>query len=112
MLSYLVAPVYSAAQLIEGTHLQDLAIELKRIDSTTEQQHMRNNAHPRYHFLHFAEDVPVANSFVDFKHYFTASPAHLRERKRNGHVCRLGVPHREALSDRFAAWLSRVGLPE
>src|SRR5665647_3187869 len=26
MLSYLVAPVYNAAQLIGGTHLQDLAI--------------------------------------------------------------------------------------
>lgn len=112
MLSYLVAPMYSAAQLIAGTHLQDLDINLKKIDSRTEQQHMYNNAHPRYHHLRFAEDIPVADSFVDFKHYFTASPTHLRERKRNGHVCRLCVPHREALSHRFAAWLSRVGLPE
>jgi hypothetical protein len=112
MLSYLVAPLYSAAQLIEGTHLVDLGIELKKLDSKTEQQNMRNNAHPRYHHLQFGEDIPLADSFVDFKHYFTASPAHLRDRKRNGFVCRLAVPHREALSNRFAAWTSRVGLPE
>jgi hypothetical protein len=112
MLSYLVAPAYTAAQLIDGTHLKDLNVELQKIQSNTEQQNMRNNAHPRYHYLHFGDDVPVADSLVDFKHYFTASPAHLRERKRNDFVCRLAVPHREALSQRFAAWLSRVGLPE
>jgi len=112
MLSYLVAPVYNAAQLIGGTHLQDLAITPSMISSTTEKKSMLNNAHPRYHHLHFGDDVPIADSFVDFKHYFTASPTHLRERKQNGHVCRLGIPHREALSHRFAAWLSRVGLPE
>lgn len=112
MLTYLVAPLYNAAQLIGGTHLKDLGIELPKIESETEQQYMRNNAHARYHYLHFGDDVPIADSIVDFKHYFTASPAHLLERKKNGFVCRLDVPHREALSDRFAAWLSRVGLPE
>lgn len=112
MLSYLVAPVYNAAQLMAGTHLIDLGMELKKLESRTEMQSMRNNAHPRYHYLEFGADVPVADAIVDFKHYFTASPAHLRERKKNGFIRRLAVPHREALSNRFAAWTSRVGLPD
>jgi len=112
MLSYLAAPLYNAAQLIEGSHLRDLDIEIKKIDSSTEKSSMRNNAHPRYHFLAFGDDIPIADSLVDFKHYFTASPAHLRERKQNAFLCRLDVPHRECLSHRFAAWLSRVGLPD
>ena len=70
------------------------------------------NERTRYHYLDFTADVPIVPSIADFKHYFSASVAYLEKIRPKNFVCRLSELYREDLSQRFAAYLARIGLPE
>ena len=48
---------------------------------------------------------------ADFKHYFSVSVAYLEKLRPKHFVCRLSELYREDLSQRFAAYLARIGLP-
>jgi hypothetical protein len=73
---------------------------------------IQNNANPRYHYLDFPKDCPLVPSVVDFKHYFSVSPEQLREHAKASFICRLAPLYREDICQRFAAFLSRIGLPD
>lgn len=49
---------------------------------------------------------------VDFKHYFSVNSESLREDVRAHYVCSIEVLFRERLSQRFANYLARIGLPD
>lgn len=113
LLSVLVAPLYNAEQVYLGDHLSELGLKMESINRKhSPGQYLRNNERPRFHFLNFPPDVPVVPSIVDFKHYFSVNVAYLKRLKRTNFVCRLSELFREDLSNRFAGYLSRIGLPE
>lgn len=132
MFSLLVAPLYTASQVLYGDHLSDLnppntPPELSNLVYMKMQEHtkdnkpkepksiynnMKNNEFPRYHFLRFPESVQISDSFIDFKHYFSINITYLEELKQNNFVCRIDMPYRELISQRFSNYLSRIGLPE
>ena len=78
----------------------------------TDNKMLRDNKNPRYHFLEFDKNIRVVDSVVDFKHYFTVNTTTLQELKKDNFVCSISELYRESLSQRFANYLSRIGLPE
>lgn len=112
LLSVLVVPLYNAEHVFEGSHLSDLDYQMepiskKRTPGTTLMQ----NERPRYHFLDFPTDVPLVASVADFKHYFSVHVSYLESVKGKSFVCRLSDLFREDVSQRFASYLARIGLP-
>ena len=113
LVSVLVAPLYNAEHVYVGKHLSELNLTMQQINRRkTPGTFLRNNEIPRYHYLEFASEVPIVPSVIDFKHYFSVNAESLRERKKSSFVCMVSPLFREAVSHRFAAYLSRVGLPE
>jgi hypothetical protein len=113
LISVLVAPLYNAEHVFGGEHLSDIGIKSQPINrSKTDGRLLVQNQKPRYHFLEFPNDVPIVPSVIDFKHYFSVPVLYLRELKKTNFVCTVSELYREDISQRFAAFLSRIGLPD
>jgi hypothetical protein len=109
LFSLLVAPLYNAEHVYKG----DLDLKMATINKgATEGKTLRQNERPRYHYLEFHEDAQLVPQIVDFKHYFSISAAYLNRMRTKHFVCRISELYREDLSQRFAAYLSRIGLPD
>lgn len=112
LFSVLVAPLYNAEHVYQGQHLLDLGLTMASINKgKTDGKTLRQNERPRYHYLNFPDDIPIVPSIADFKHYFSVSVAYLEKLRPKHFVCRLSELYREDLSQRFAAYLARIGLP-
>jgi len=111
LFSLLVAPLYNAEHVFQGSHLGDLNLTMQKIDSKRSRT-LKNNETPRYHYLDFPANVPVAPQVVDFKHYFSVNTSYLEKIRTKNFVCQISELFREDLSQRFAAYLARIGLPD
>lgn len=112
LLSVLVAPLYNVEHIYTGEHLSEIGLKMQAIQpNKTPGNNLRNNETPRYHYVDFPQSVPIVPSVIDFKHYFSVSGEYLRKIRRRNFVCRLAELYREDVSQRFAAFLSRIGLP-
>ena len=112
LLSVLVVPLYIKEHVISGEHLQDIDRVATRFtinQSSTKLIFQNNN--PRYHYLEFLPEIPLNNSIIDFKHYFSIAPNILESQKQSSFICKVESVYREDISQRFAAFLSRIGLP-
>ena len=76
-----------------------------------EGKKIMNNEDPRFHFLHFEDGFELPDMVIDFKHFYTVSTEYLY-RNINNRVCSLSELYREKISQRFAYFISRIGLPE
>ena len=113
LISVLVAPMYNAEHVFSGEHLSLLGMTMEPINSKkTPGKLLCSNERPRYHHLVFPDSIPIVDSVVDFKHYFSANIQYLRHIRKKKFVCRLAELYREDVSQRFAAYLSRIGLPD
>jgi hypothetical protein len=112
LLSVLVAPLYNAEHVFNGEHLVDIGIKTEPINRKRSPGTMlMKNERPRYHYIDFPPGIPLVPSVADFKHYFSVHVAYLEEVRRKNFVCRLSDLFREDISQRFAAYLGRIGLP-
>lgn len=112
LLSVLVAPLYNAEHFFMGEHLDKLEMTMNSIKKTsTEARFIQNNTRPRYHYLKFPDDVPIVDSVIDFKHYFSVNVSYLRNIKDTHFVRKVSSLYREQVCQRFANYLSRIGLP-
>lgn len=109
----LVVPLYNAEHVFQGDHLSELGLTMVEIKKNrTPGEYLMKNQRPRYHFLEFPPNVPIVPSIADFKHYFSVSLRSLEKSRNKKFVCRLSELFREDLSQRFAGYLARIGLPE
>jgi hypothetical protein len=112
LLSVLVVPLYNAEHVFTGEHLSELDIKGTNINrKKTEGKTLMQNERPRYHYMDFPVDIPAVASIADFKHYFSVQTTYLESIRKKHFVCRLTDLFREDLSQRFAAYLGRIGLP-
>lgn len=112
LLSVLLAPLYNIEHVYAGEHLKDLGLAMASIKkNSTQGNNLKNNETPRFHYLEFEMDVPVAPSVIDFKHYFSCNVEYLRTHKADNFVCQLADLYRENVSQRYSNFLSRIGLP-
>lgn len=113
LFSVLVAPLYNIEHVYTGEHLDTLGMRMHPISKNrTPGKNLRNNTNPRYHYLAFPDNVPIVNSAIDFKHYFSVNIEYLKKLKQSHFVCKVAEIYREDISQRFASFLSRIGLPE
>ncbi|WP_330085270.1 hypothetical protein [Methylocystis iwaonis] len=113
LLSVLLVPLYNAEHVFEGTHLSDIKMAMAKINKgATEGKTLRQNERPRYHYLEFHDDIPIVPQVADFKHYFSANLTYIEAIRNKQFVCRITDLFREDLSQRFAAYLARIGLPD
>lgn len=113
LISVLVAPLYNLEHVFSGEHLSELGMQMELISrNKTPGKNLVSNQNPRYHFLDFGPDIPIVPSVIDFKHYFSVSLNYLRKKKQNQFVCQLSPLFREDVSQRFASFLARIGLPD
>ena len=78
---------------------------------STKYKNLIDNEIPRYHYLKFSEDIPIVSSIIDFKHYFSVDIEYLKKHINENFVCQVSELYREHISQRFANFLSRIGLP-
>jgi hypothetical protein len=109
LISVIAAPVYNSELLFSGKHLNDIGIKTQSINSKLKGP-IQINQNPRYHYLEFPEEVPIPNSVIDFKHYFSVS-LHILEDRISDRICGIDPLYRELVSQRFAGYLARIGLP-
>lgn len=115
LMSVIVAPLYNYEHFVEGKHLTELGQEMAMIsrnESKTDNKNLRQNETPRYHYLDFDQTIPIVNSVIDFKHYFSVNVQHFQNHKKDNFVCSVSEMFRERISQRFANYLSRIGLPD
>lgn len=108
----LVCPAYQALLFRTGDHLQHLG---RKMESYTGKRWdlIEQNNNPRYHYLVKWLDLQVPDLVLDFKHFFTMQTELMIGWYGDDrhYVARLGYLYREDLSQRFAAYLARIGLP-
>jgi len=111
--SVLLAPAYLAEQLRLGAHLEELGLNMEKIN-TSRWKTIRQNDNVRYHFLPKNISFSVPDLVIDFKHYFTMLRDQLYEilKEDEYYVASLADLFREDLSHRFTYYLSRIGLPK
>jgi hypothetical protein len=108
----LLCPAYQASLLRAGDHLNALARKMESYNSKQWSLIQQNN-NSRYHYLGGWPDLQVPELGVDFKHFFVMQTELMIEYygDEDHYVARLGYLYREDLSQRFAAYLARIGLP-
>ena len=111
LISVLVAPLYNAEHVYTGQHLSDLGITMELIPNRTPRDYLLKNERPRYYYLEFDERTPIVPSIIDFKHYFSVDIEFLQKEKNAKFVCSVSDIYRVSISDRFAHYLARIGLP-
>ena len=108
-----VLGAYNVEHIYAGIHLSELDMKMQKIPKgKTAGTFLQQNQNPRYHYLKFGSDVPIVDSVVDFKHYFSVNLNYLRQKKQDDFVCQLSELYREDVLQRYASFLSRIGLPE
>lgn len=112
LLHLIVAPVFYLDTFKSGEHWGEVfqVGEKFKLDKTTGKK-LINNEDPRYHFLHFPDNRPLPDLVIDFKHFFTISTQYMYS-NLDKRVCSIDELYREKVSQRFANYLSRIGLPE
>lgn len=112
LISVIVAPLYNVEHVYIGEHLSYLGLKMQQISKTSTQgKYLQTNQLPRYHYLEFDASLPISTSVIDFKHYFSVNVEVLLKIKKDQYVCQISPLWRESISQRFASFLSRIGLP-
>lgn len=112
MLSVLVAPLYNLEHFYIGEHLNKLDMKMLEINrKKSPGQNIVSNQNPRYHTLEFPNEIEIVDSVIDFKHYFSINIEYLYKIRDDNFICEIDVLFRELLTQRFASYLSRIGLP-
>jgi hypothetical protein len=112
LLSVLVAPLYNAEHVFQGEHLADIGLKVEPINKKkTPGTALMQNERPRYHYIDFPKDIPLVAAVADFKHYFSVHISYLESVRKQNFVCRLSDLFKEDVSQRFSAYLGRIGLP-
>lgn len=114
LMSVLVAPFFNVEQFKVGKHFEDIELKMNKDIKwdRTEGTKIRNNEIPRYHYLEFPGNVSIPLSIIDFKHFFSVNIMELNKIRSKNFICSVSQLFREEISQRFAYYLSRIGLPE
>ena len=114
LISVIVAPIYNFEEFRLGTHLEQLGMKMQDQGRRNKSKcdNIFKNETKRYHYLKFDEEIPLVESVIDFKHYFTVTVNYLSQVYDNNYVCSIDSLYRELISQRFSNFLARIGLPD
>lgn len=100
----------SAESLRYGKHLDILELQMEH-QPTERWGLITHNQIPRYHYLSNDIELQIPFLTIDFKHYFTLPRDELYKQFKNHYLGTINELFRESLFQRFAYYLSRIGLP-
>jgi len=110
--SILVCPAFPSDQLKNGNHMQELGLQMQYW-SSDQWKYIKQNMNPRFHFLRKSDSgEPFNDLALDFKQYYTLTREEFYQKNMPHYITSLKELYRENLSQRFAFYLSRIGLPE
>lgn len=109
--SILLSPAYRAEEFRQGEHLKELGLAMERFGSDNWKR-VKGNQTYRYHFVERSMDFQFPDLVIDFKHFFTVPRDVFYREFETCYLASLANLFREDLSNRFAYYLSRIGLPE
>jgi hypothetical protein len=102
----LICPAYPSSKFFEGAHITGWTMKIPS------KKQVSNNNLSRYHFLKEDMELKIPESVIDFKHFVTAPRDILYDLKDSSYLGTINELFRENLSQRFANYLSRIGVPE
>ena len=105
----LVCPAFLEEDFKTGQYLTALGLRMQTWNTGNIEKIQKNNL-SRYHFIEAKTGDPVPSLYIDFKHYYTLNNTF--DKYQGNYRASLEVLYREQLSQRFAFYLSRIGLPE
>ena len=108
--SILVCPAYPAEKVRLGTHLEELNLTMVYLNGARWNL-VKTNQNSRYHFLDNNSVLQIPDLVIDFKHYYSIPRNILYKEIKNHYIGSMNELFREGLSQRFAFYLSRIGLP-
>jgi hypothetical protein len=107
----LFSPAFPSDIIREGKHLKDIFnIQTERI-STYPFRIIKRNENPRYHMLTQFSELQIPELILDFKAYYAIPFDSFMENYKEHYLATTNELFREDLSQRFAFYLNRVGLP-
>lgn len=111
LLHLVIAPVFNFDLFKQGEHWGDIFQpgESYKAGKTSTNKIIKNED-PRFHYLHFEDDSKLPDMIIDFKHCYTVSTDTLYA-NIDKRLCSLSDLYREKISQRFAYFISRIGLP-
>lgn len=106
----LVCPAYQSDFFYTGDHVKGRKMRVfNRGDKEKLQKNEENN---RYHFLDGDTSLQIPDLVLDFKHFYTLPTELLYPQLPSAYLATINELFRERLSQRFANYLSRFGLPD
>jgi hypothetical protein len=111
LLSILLCPAYQDEEFYRGDHLSASKWKMREMTADKEREKIKKGSLDRYHYLEGDSELQVPNLVLDFKHFFTVSRDLLYKQKKRIYLVTINELFRERLSQRFANYLSRFGLP-
>ncbi|MBU4374293.1 MAG: hypothetical protein KJ714_07645 [Euryarchaeota archaeon] len=109
--SILICPAYPAEKVRLGTHLEELDLNMEKLNSDRWNL-VKTNQNSRYYFLDNESDLQIPDLVIDFKHYYSIPRDMLYKEIKKYYIGSINELFRECLSQRFAFYLSRIGLPK
>jgi hypothetical protein len=106
----LVCPAYLDERYFVGSHIESW--KMRVFDGESKKKLLKNDENNRCHFLKGDSSLQVPNLIIDFKHFYTIPRDLLYSVREKVYLATVNELFRERLSQRFANYLSRFGLPE
>jgi hypothetical protein len=101
--SVIVCPVWALKELIKTNSY---------FNSSKARESLRQGKEPAYHLINeFKGEINLEFSVVDFHRIYSLPKSYIKEIAKNQIRLRLLPPYREHLSQAFARYFMRVGLP-
>jgi predicted metal-dependent hydrolase len=73
---------------------------------------IKTNQNFRFHYIRGEQNLQIPESVIDFKHYYTVPRSVIYSNYRDHYLATINELFRELLSQRFANYLSRIGVPK
>jgi hypothetical protein len=107
----LICPAYIASYFRGGKHLDGLGLKMEPWNSKNFHQ-IKDQNKDRFHFLDQDQELQIPEMVIDFKHYYAIPRNTLYGLYNEHYLATINQLFREFLSQRFANYLSRIGLPQ
>lgn len=108
--SILLCPAYPAEQFFKGEHIAEW--NLQKMNGKLPDKIRKNDELKRYHYIASDTELNIPELVIDFKHFYTIPRDTIYEIRKSSYIATISELYREELSQRFANFLARIGLPE
>lgn len=109
----LLLPAFLYESVINNTYLEvPYKITTSRSWTDSDKEEIKKNSiSERYHYLPQTLDLEMQDLVIDFKCYISMPIQELINQHNDNYFCTLNELFRERLSQRFASYFTRIGLP-